>query len=286
MRTETILLLIVLVLTPIAAEIIETELMKELDIYTNAKEEVFCWKRSYGRGVGVAPDCGDKEKQAGLCYNRCNDGYIGVGPVCWQDCREGYKNHGASCFKTLVDFYFKNTYLRGIGTIPTNCESGNENKAGRCYPVCEEGFNGVGPLCWKQCTGVTSVDCGAACGSSTKVCMSNIFNMVKNVLEAVKKIAETILSYDDTNKIQTVKGAMKAIFVSAKKFIKENLSMAAFKKFIKAQATKIGESVVDGTIEKLYEEAKNKNELSETIMNALDNLGLVSVVKSFIHEIC
>lgn len=30
-------------------------------------------------------DCGDKEYDAGLCYERCRAGYHGIGPVCWSD---------------------------------------------------------------------------------------------------------------------------------------------------------------------------------------------------------
>jgi len=45
----------------------------------------FCAKKSYGRGVGAVLNCcGNKEKDAGLCYPRCKSGYKGVGPVCWK----------------------------------------------------------------------------------------------------------------------------------------------------------------------------------------------------------
>lgn len=47
-----------------------------------------CGKSHYGRGVGVSRlGCADdKEQDAALCYNHCNAGYHGVGPVCWQNC--------------------------------------------------------------------------------------------------------------------------------------------------------------------------------------------------------
>ena len=50
--------------------------------------KVSCGKASYGRGVGVSRlKCsGDKEQNAGLCYNKCPSGSYGVGPVCWQNC--------------------------------------------------------------------------------------------------------------------------------------------------------------------------------------------------------
>ncbi|KAJ3077814.1 hypothetical protein HK102_004947, partial [Quaeritorhiza haematococci] len=39
------------------------------------------------------------EDQAGLCYERCRDGFYGVGPVCWQSCPGGYTDDGAFCRK-------------------------------------------------------------------------------------------------------------------------------------------------------------------------------------------
>ncbi len=58
----------------------------------------FCWKDSYGRGVGTIPtSCGTMEYDAGLCYNKCPAGYYGVGPLCWSYCPAGYIDHGAIC---------------------------------------------------------------------------------------------------------------------------------------------------------------------------------------------
>src|SRR5438477_566569 len=48
------------------------------------QDKEFCWKDSYGRGVGTIPSgCGAKENQAGLCYDKCKTGFNAVGPVCW-----------------------------------------------------------------------------------------------------------------------------------------------------------------------------------------------------------
>ena len=47
------------------------------------------------------------------------------------------------------DFCWKNTYGRGVGTIPkVDCPKGQENDAGLCYPVCKTHYKGVGPVCW------------------------------------------------------------------------------------------------------------------------------------------
>jgi len=57
---------------------------------------------------------------------------------------------------------WKDTYGRGVGTVPTSCPSGQENNAGLCYPLCKSDFYGVGPVCWQYCpTGW--IDEGALC---------------------------------------------------------------------------------------------------------------------------
>ena len=152
----------------------EVEFNKEVEIYRNSQDK-FCWKSTYGRGVGLIPkDCGsDKEYDAGLCYKRCNSGYNGVGPVCWD---------------------FPRSYGRGVGTIPKSCQDSKQYDAGLCYPFCRDSFYGVGPVCWKSCIGSTPVNCGAACGSSAGACGKAIFNMVKSVLNMIKDLAKLILT--------------------------------------------------------------------------------------------
>ena len=48
----------------------------------------------------------DQEKDAGLCYPKCRDGYNGVGPVCWQNCDSDQTNCGAGCATTGADCGF------------------------------------------------------------------------------------------------------------------------------------------------------------------------------------
>ncbi len=144
---------------------------------------------SYGRGVGQAPtSCGaGKQLDAGLCYPVCQSGYTGVGPVCWGTCAAGYRDDGATCHRDtrIVDAntsacpwydkcnascstcpagyhndgctcrvdvrtYGKPSYGRGVGVTPTGCPSGWQLDAGLCYPACNSGYWGLGPVCWKD----------------------------------------------------------------------------------------------------------------------------------------
>ena len=50
-----------------------------------------------------------------------------------------------------ADFCWRDSYGRGVGTIPTNCGSGKQYDAGLCYGNCRSGYAGVGPVCWGHC---------------------------------------------------------------------------------------------------------------------------------------
>ena len=61
-----------------------------------------------------------KQKDAGLCYNPCPEGYKGVGPVCWK----GIKSHP-----------------RGVGTpMSAKCPEGAIIERGICFKQCPENF--------------------------------------------------------------------------------------------------------------------------------------------------
>lgn len=148
---------------------------------------------SYGRGAGTPLDqCPPgKEKDGALCYPTCAPGYYGVGPVCWQSCPSGYTDTGALCTYTggpLVvgctnsDWWYtfscscppnytntglscaantiaKSSYGRTAGT-PLICDPSLEQDGALCYPRCEQGYDGVGPVCW-----LDSVDVQNFCAS-------------------------------------------------------------------------------------------------------------------------
>lgn len=43
---------------------------------------------------------------------------------------------------------WKSAHGRGIGRLRSECPEGKEKGGRLCYPLCEEGYNGVGPVCW------------------------------------------------------------------------------------------------------------------------------------------
>jgi hypothetical protein len=96
---------------------------------------ISCWADSYGRGAGKAMKLkngkfrcdGGKEKDDGLCYNPCKDGYNGVGPMC-------HPKGGPGIKMTLMD----RQYCPDGSTMVTK---------GLCYDKCPEGYNGIGTMC-------------------------------------------------------------------------------------------------------------------------------------------
>ncbi|MCG8667867.1 MAG: hypothetical protein MI867_00510 [Pseudomonadales bacterium] len=66
-------------------------------------------------------------------------------------------------------------YGRGVGS-PLTCASDEEYDAGLCYEPCRDGYNGVGPVCWKQDAsygrgvGTIATRCGAGKENDAGLC--------------------------------------------------------------------------------------------------------------------
>lgn len=116
---------------------------------------------AYGRGAGTVPNwhCADGlEYQAGLCYDPCQYDYDGVGFVCWQKCAPDYMDFGATCTNwSTWHTYGKNTYTRAVHGLTATCASDEDLDAGLCYPKCDPGFHGVGPVCWADQIDILSI---------------------------------------------------------------------------------------------------------------------------------
>lgn len=262
-----------------------------VDVFGSYQGGKFCWKDTYGRGVGTIPKkCNSGEvNRAGLCYPKCRNGYHDSGPLCLKDCRSGYQNHPLSCYKNLFNFYFKESYGRGAGKIPKGCGQGKENKAGLCYPLCRSGYTGIGPVCWKQCGGSTPVNCGAACASSKGACASGVLDQVASVLEVAENVALFVTTAGIANVAKMgAKTAMKVLYKAAQEAIKKGATKADFIKLTKELAKKEGTTVAEGTAGKVYTEALSKKpfDLAWSDLSFLDPTGITGVVLAFTKEIC
>ena len=137
-----------------------------------------------------------QELQNGLCYERCGDGYVGVGAsciaqrdpaysraglppanvfagdcgpgqekidgLCYQPCASGYSGSGAMCRLELA------SYERDKGLVPSICEPGQIRRGKRCFDPCPEGQVRAGDRC--IATGGKPLDRGA--GSVPDQCAS------------------------------------------------------------------------------------------------------------------
>jgi hypothetical protein len=79
----------------------------------------------------------------------------------------------SSSGRTLADtgVCWRQSYGRGVGTIPTECPEQDKNGA-LCYDKCAAGFDGAGPVCWEQCPAGYHDD-GAFCRKDVNIISSN-----------------------------------------------------------------------------------------------------------------
>lgn len=126
----------------------------------------FCFRDTYGRGVGKVPTaCADtgRAMDEGLCYNKCPAGYDGKGVNCVANCPAGFRDDGLFCAKPAA-------YTVGVGRVSENlCKSsskfdtGCHEVVGLWYPKCKPGFVNVGgSTCSPDCPRTWS-DIGVSC---------------------------------------------------------------------------------------------------------------------------
>jgi len=122
--------------------IIATMFLFSSSVSNAASGAEFCWKNSYGRGVGSVPlSCpAGTEKRGLLCYSKCLAGMKRAGVDCHSTCPSGLKDQGLFCRKA--------EYGRGGGYISRKkCKRkrGNCEKTGLLfYPKCRAGFKRFG----------------------------------------------------------------------------------------------------------------------------------------------
>lgn len=114
----------------------------------------FCWKDSYGRGVGKIPKkCAPNQDRIGLlCYAKCQPGYARFGLDCHQKCPAGWSKQGLFCRKSEYGRgggYFASSNRRarrkGYRSVRDMCAKKHPSAPGcdrygtRIYPNCRAG---------------------------------------------------------------------------------------------------------------------------------------------------
>jgi len=132
------------------------KVMKWIAQEVSHSRQAYCYRNSYGRGVGKPMHCAEGQQyDAALCYTPCKSNYKGVGPVCWEHCKDGYKDDGATCRRD-AHIFGKNSYGRGAGYALWDKKK-CEKKHGSCekygalyYPKCKDGYDNVGCCICRQ----------------------------------------------------------------------------------------------------------------------------------------
>ena len=126
-------------------------------------------KVNYNRGKGKFPICSsNKQKKAGLCFDKCKSGYKPKGVKCQKSCPSGYRDFGWFCYKRWWSWKRKNSYAFTGRSFPRSCPSGKKFSKGLCYTPCKKGHTGLGPICGKNCP-VNYKDTGIACVQSGSI---------------------------------------------------------------------------------------------------------------------
>lgn len=356
-----------------------TNLVSIVDAYGLFKEDEFCWRETYGRGVGTIPTIclNGLQMDAGLCYTFCRTGYYGIGPVCYKkDVPAGFRDDGLYIAKPapygrgagyawlIGDTPFKNTgqiarcekdhgkgnceqdgalvypkckenhvkqgccicspacppgyqdigvsckkpsYGRGVGLLPTGCANGKEYDAGLCYTKCRDGFVGVGPVCWEvTCPNIDGqqwIDCGAGCAKTSGKCATAIIDMATTPLIAVLNIAGMVITAGGSGAATAGAGAAITATTKAGKVIKYTTkavkgAVAISKQIIendliaKAQQALNGQPMPAHQLKGIKEYADMAYDASRTTtfdwrdFTAIDPTGLASVAAAYANPLC
>jgi hypothetical protein len=178
---------------------------------------LYCRKPEYGRGVGhftkrgclknkltlelpsfgAKADCRRPRSSPLIYYPDCKPGYDNFGccicrplGVTSETCKEEYgaNSHrfaGSSCYKSIDWSKLKPHYA--------NCQNHKDGTpmeldAGLCYKPCNEGFTGVGPVCWEQAKD-EAVSCGMGIAKDKTTCSGVTSDQVFSVAKAALNLA-------------------------------------------------------------------------------------------------
>lgn len=137
----------------VASAAVLASLLVSLPSAAQVKE--FCWRDSYGRGVGTVPQAcsSDRDRIGLLCYSKCGPNMKRVGFDCHSTCPSGMRDDGLFCraaeYGRGAGFPWKFGDSLNDSGMYKRCEGahgkGNCEKNGAIvYPKCKPGYSAVG----------------------------------------------------------------------------------------------------------------------------------------------
>ncbi len=239
----------------------------------------------------------NEERNGGLCYPKCKSGYKAFACcVCSPICPSNTVDIGVSCQK--------NSYGRGVGTIPTGCSNGKENQAGLCYKKCKSGKKGVGPVCWeKSCPSNYPVNCGLSCAISSSKCFMATLDQVTSPLEVALTVGEFAVSGGAITAARkgatmAAKAGVKASAKAAAKTVSKKFTKAMAKKAIKKAMKEEGKTIAEGTVEEMalilveaeaqraFNEEQEVDGVDWEDLSLLDPTGISGLVLAYAKPLC
>lgn len=242
----------------------------------------------FKRCEAASGGAGSCEKDGAIVYPKCRAGFQKVGCcVCSPICPQGFTNLGVGCAKPAV--------ARGIGSVPDACLAGKSFDAGLCYNQCNKGYDGVGPVCWGQCPRSHPVQCGLGCATSQADCAKEMTEQVVSVLNVIGTVVGTVLTGGAATAVKAgatiaVKnairqGVMAAADEAAKKGVRTLITQSskeAIKRNIMDLAKDQGKALAEGQAENLAKIAVGE----DFDYASLDPTGIASLVQAYNKPIC
>ena len=124
----------------------------------NQAEAMFCWKDSFGRGVGTIPNTcpGNKRSFGAFCYSKCNSfndaqsSWTEVGADCHQSCNDGDTNAGLLCTMKTSNWKRSRESTKRTKCLTCSCRDDEQSCDGKCYTPCHRFWSGSEQE-WPQC---------------------------------------------------------------------------------------------------------------------------------------
>jgi len=273
----------------------------------------FCWKDSYGRGVGTPVDTcpSGLEKVGALCYRPCPSDYSRFGIDCHNNKSTygrggGYavwhkkkcnKKHSQGCEKCLAMYYPKcrsgyhpsgcnlcrpnSEIIAGSAPKLLTCSSSKEYDAGLCYNKCRSGYNGVGPVCWAKVPHGW-VDCALGAASSSSECAKATSDQVMSVGETALFFGSLGSSGSALPATATAKIAkLTAKFSKYAEIIGYLKEAAEFAEWAYSMGQIIDNAVKGGEMTEV-----DAVRLTAEIRSIFDATGVTSIVAAYTYDTC
>jgi hypothetical protein len=268
---------------------VEAGFSQEVDRFIAMNTAFICWKNSYDRGVGLIPSkCGDNRQYSnGLCYERCRVGFNGDGPTCLQTCQAGYQDQPRSCWMDAMNWYTKEYYDRGVGTIPVGCAAGLEYQDGLCYLPCNSNYRGIGPLCWHNCDANNGSECGFSCVSDANVCTNTSLSQENSLANFFYQVDQAFMRVGGIYLVQTYpRSALEALHYIAYAAIQNGATQEDFLRLSEAIAQKANVAFPREVFQQAYQQASNNMVFLDANYSNINTENVTAAVLAYRKLVC